>query len=63
MLDGSPQRILTSVEPDPIPVSLLHVERRSTRGKIRAFAEFDTETLRKNAQLQGIDATATRASR
>ncbi|WP_133646279.1 LysR family transcriptional regulator [Paraburkholderia flava] len=63
VLDGSLQPILTSFEPESIPVSLLHVERRSTSGKIRAFAEFVTETLRKNAQLQGIDATATRASR
>jgi hypothetical protein len=46
-----------------VPVSLLHVERRSTSGKIRAFVEFVTETLRKNAHLQGVDATAMRTSR
>jgi DNA-binding transcriptional LysR family regulator len=61
--DGTLQPILTSFEPESTPVSLLHVERRSASGKIRAFAEFVTETLRKNAHLQGVDATAMRTSR
>lgn len=63
VLDGRLQPILTSFEPESIPVNLLHVERRSTSGKIRAFVEFATATLRKNAHLQGVDATATRTSR
>jgi DNA-binding transcriptional LysR family regulator len=61
--DGRLQVILSSFEPESVPVSLLHVERRSTSGKIRAFVEFVTETLRKNAHLQGMDATAMRTSR
>jgi hypothetical protein len=35
-----------------VPVSVLHVERRGASGKVRAFLEFVTETLRKNAQLR-----------
>ncbi len=62
-LDGMLQTILNAFEPESTPVSLLHVERRSTSGKIRAFVEFITETLRKNAHLQGMDATAKRTSR
>lgn len=61
--DGKLQTILNAFEPESTPVSLLHVERRSTSGKIRAFVEFITETLRKNAHLQGMDATAKRTSR
>lgn len=60
---GRLQAVLTSFEPESTPVNLLHVERRSTSGKIRAFVEFATETLRKNAHLQDADATATRTSR
>jgi DNA-binding transcriptional LysR family regulator len=56
--DGRLQPVLTSFEPEPTPVSLLHVERRSTSGKIRAFVDFVTEALRDNEQLQGADATA-----
>jgi DNA-binding transcriptional LysR family regulator len=61
--DGRLQPVLTAFEPESIPVNLLHVERRSTSGKIRAFVEFVTDALRNNAQLQGMDATATRTSR
>jgi DNA-binding transcriptional LysR family regulator len=61
--EGKLQPVLTSFEPESTPVSLLHVERRSTSGKIRAFVEFVTETLRKNGHLQDVDATATRTSR
>ncbi|NYH25916.1 LysR family transcriptional regulator [Paraburkholderia bryophila] len=61
--NGKLQPILTAFEPESTPVNLLHVERRSTSGKIRAFVEFATETLRNNAHLQGVDATAIRASR
>jgi DNA-binding transcriptional LysR family regulator len=50
--DGSLQRILSAFEPESMPVNLLHVERRGESGKIRAFVEFVTETLRKNAHLQ-----------
>lgn len=63
LADGTLQPILTAFEPESIPVSLLHVERRSASGKIRAFAEFATEALRMNAQLQEEDATAKRSSR
>jgi hypothetical protein len=61
--NGKLQPILAAFEPESTPVSLLHLERRSTSGKIRAFVEFATETLRNNAYLQGVDATAIRASR
>jgi DNA-binding transcriptional LysR family regulator len=61
--DGRLQPVLTAFEPESTPVSLLHVERRSTSGKIRAFVEFVTETLRNNPHLQGVDATAMRTSR
>jgi DNA-binding transcriptional LysR family regulator len=44
--------ILTAFETDPLPVSVLHVERRGASGKVRAFLEFVTETLRKNMQLR-----------
>lgn len=63
LIEGRLQAVLTAFEPESIPVSLLHVERRSTSGKIRAFVDFVTETLRNNAHLQGTDATATRTSR
>ncbi|QBR03198.1 LysR family transcriptional regulator [Paraburkholderia pallida] len=63
LADGTLQPVLTSFEPESVPVSLLHVERRSTSGKIRAFVEYVTETLRKNPHLQAADATATRTSR
>lgn len=61
--DGKLQAVLSTFEPESIPVNLLHVERRSTSGKIRAFVDFVTETLRNNAQLQGMEATAMRTSR
>lgn len=61
--DGRLQPVLTSFEPESTPVSLLQVERRSTSGKIRAFVEFVTETLRNNAHLQGVDAMPMRTSR
>jgi len=44
--------ILRAYEPESTPVNLLHVERRSTSGKIRSFVEFVTDTLRSNPQLQ-----------
>lgn len=49
--------ILTAFESDPVPVSLLHVERRGASGKIRAFLEFVTEALRGNAHLQCVART------
>ena len=52
VLDGSLVPILTAFEPESIPVNLLHVERRGASGKIRAFVEFVTETLRNNVHLQ-----------
>ncbi|RFU48860.1 LysR family transcriptional regulator [Paraburkholderia sp. DHOC27] len=55
---GLLQPILTAYEPEPIPMNLLHVERRSGSGKIRAFTEFVTETLRNNEHLQGEAMTA-----
>ena len=55
VLDGSIQPILTAYEPEPMPVSLLHVERRGASGKIRAFVDFVTDTLRRHAQLQHVD--------
>ena len=55
--------VLSPFEPESTPVNLLHVERRSTSGKIRAFAEFVTEALRKNPHLQEPHMTAMRASR
>ncbi|MFM0414896.1 transcriptional regulator, LysR family [Burkholderia sp. WP9] len=63
VLEGKLQPVLTSFEPESIPVSLLHVERRSSSGKIRAFVDFVTETLRNNTHLQGVDVTAIRTSR
>ena len=63
VLDGKLQPVLTSYEPEAIPVNLLHVERRSSSGKIRAFMEFVTDALRQNAHLQGVDPTAMRTSR
>ncbi|RQZ08632.1 LysR family transcriptional regulator [Burkholderia sp. Bp9031] len=61
--DGRLRPVLTAFEPEPIPVSLLHVERRGASGKVRAFVDFVTDTLRNNAELQGTDAIATRSSR
>ncbi|WP_158905841.1 LysR family transcriptional regulator [Burkholderia sp. L27(2015)] len=52
VLSGSLVPILTAFEPESIPVNLLHVERRGASGKIRAFVEFVTETLRNNVHLQ-----------
>jgi DNA-binding transcriptional LysR family regulator len=63
VLDGRLVPVLTAFEPESIPVNLLHVERRGASGKIRAFVEFVTETLRGNPHLQGVDATATPSSR
>lgn len=65
VLNGSLLPVLTAFEPESIPVNLLHVERRGASGKIRAFVEFVTETLRANAQLQYADSgvTATQSSR
>ncbi|MGA3248337.1 MAG: LysR family transcriptional regulator [Paraburkholderia sp.] len=63
VLEGRLQPVLTSFEPESIPVNLLHVERRSSSGKIRAFVEFVTDALRQNAHLQGVEATAMRTSR
>jgi DNA-binding transcriptional LysR family regulator len=63
VLEGKLRPVLTSFEPESIPVSLLHVERRSSSGKIRAFVDFVTETLRNNTHLQGVDVTAIRTSR
>ncbi len=61
--DGRLRPVLTAFEPEPIPVSLLHVERRGASGKVRAFVDFVTDTLRNNGELQGTDAIATRSSR
>jgi len=61
--DGRLRPILTAFEHEPIPVSLLHVERRGASGKVRAFVDFVTHTLRNNAELQGTDVIATRSSR
>jgi DNA-binding transcriptional LysR family regulator len=47
--------VLTPFESDPVPVNVLLVERRGESGKIRAFLEFVTETLRKDAQLRCAD--------
>jgi DNA-binding transcriptional LysR family regulator len=59
VLSGSLQRILAAFEPESIPVNLLHVERKGTSMKIRSFVEFVTETLRRNAHLQFVDAPKT----
>jgi DNA-binding transcriptional LysR family regulator len=59
VLAGKLQPVLTAFEPESSPVNLLHVERRGESGKIRAFVEFVTETLRKNVQLQSGVATST----
>jgi DNA-binding transcriptional LysR family regulator len=63
VLDGKLQPVLSAFEPESTPVSLLHIERRSTSGKVRAFVDFVTGTLRKNAHFQGVDATAIATSR
>ena len=53
--NGRLRPVLPAFEPESVPVNLLHVERRGASGKIRAFLEFVTETLRRNAQLQLVD--------
>jgi DNA-binding transcriptional LysR family regulator len=53
VLDGSLQPILTVYEPGSMPVNLLYAQRRGESGKIRAFIDFVTETLRQDAYLQG----------
>jgi DNA-binding transcriptional LysR family regulator len=63
VFDGRLRPVLTAFEPESTPVNLLHVERRGTSGKIRAFVEFVTETLRSNPHLQCEEAMATRSSR
>jgi DNA-binding transcriptional LysR family regulator len=50
--------VLSAYEPEPVPVNLLHLERRGSSGKIRAFLGFVTETLRRNAQLQLVEESA-----
>ncbi|MDR5782886.1 LysR family transcriptional regulator [Caballeronia sp. LZ065] len=57
VLDHALTPILSAFEPDPVPVSLLHVERRGGSGKIRAFLEFVTDALRGNAHLQCVART------
>lgn len=52
VLNGTLLPVLTAFEPESTPVNLLHVERRGASGKIRAFVEFVTETLRRNVHLQ-----------
>ncbi|WP_162070405.1 LysR family transcriptional regulator [Burkholderia sp. THE68] len=47
--------ILKAFEPEPVPVNMLHVERRGASGKIRAFLEFVTEALRTNPHLRSED--------
>jgi DNA-binding transcriptional LysR family regulator len=59
VLNGSLLPVLTAFEPDSTPVNLLHVERRGESGKIRAFVEFVTETLRRNVHLQYMDSAMT----
>ena len=62
VLNGSLQPILTAFEPESIPVTLLHVERRGSSMKIRSFVEFVTETLRRNPHLQFVGAPKTARS-
>jgi DNA-binding transcriptional LysR family regulator len=50
--------VLTAFEPEPTPVNLLHIERRGASGKVRAFVDFVTDSLRSNPHLQSEDATA-----
>jgi len=57
--DGTLEPILTAFEPEATPVNLLHIERRGASGKVRAFVEFATESLRSNPHLQGGAAIAT----
>ncbi|REE19413.1 DNA-binding transcriptional LysR family regulator [Paraburkholderia sp. BL27I4N3] len=59
VLNGTLLPVLTAFEPESTPVNLLHVERRGASGKIRAFVEFVTETLRRNVHLQQHMETAT----
>lgn len=56
--NGRLRPVLPAFEPEAVPVNLLHVERRGASGKIRAFLEFVTETLRRNAQLQLVEGAA-----
>jgi DNA-binding transcriptional LysR family regulator len=59
VLNGTLLPILTAFEPESTPVNLLHVERRGASGKIRAFVEFVTETLRRNVHLQHMETAVT----
>jgi DNA-binding transcriptional LysR family regulator len=63
VLAGRLRPVLTAFEPESTPVNLLHVERRGSSGKIRAFVEFVTATLRGNPYLQTEEATAMHSSR
>jgi DNA-binding transcriptional LysR family regulator len=57
--DGTLRPVLSAFEPEPTPVSLLHMERRATSGKIRTFIEFVTDALRDNPHLNdGANAAA-----
>jgi DNA-binding transcriptional LysR family regulator len=55
VLTGSLIPVLAAYEPESTPVNLLHVERRGESGKIRAFVEFVTQTLRENVHLRYLD--------
>ena len=55
VLNGSLRPVLSAFEPESVPVNLLHVERRGASGKVRAFLEFVTESLRRSAHLQFVD--------
>jgi DNA-binding transcriptional LysR family regulator len=59
VLNGTLLPVLTAFEPESTPVNLLHIERRGASGKIRAFVEFVTETLRRNVHLQYVDTATT----
>ncbi|MGY6255378.1 LysR family transcriptional regulator [Paraburkholderia caledonica] len=59
VLDGKLRSLLTTFEPEAVPVNLLHIERRGASGKVRAFVDFVTDSLRSNPHLQDEDATAT----
>jgi DNA-binding transcriptional LysR family regulator len=59
VLNGTLQPVLTAFEPESTPVNLLHVERRGASGKIRAFVDFVTATLRRNVHLQQMETAMT----
>lgn len=59
VLNGTLLPVLTAFEPESTPVNLLHVERRGASGKIRAFVEFVTETLRRSVHLQHMETAMT----